>query len=120
MKYFGQRGQRTETGGQPVCFVDDRGIKTPLDPRNDLVNHSPNGFEWGYGGSGPAQLALAICSDALRRSGLHPAAADERARRVYQFFKQDVLQTEKEDIFEYNFEMVLRVIEKIEEERGLN
>ncbi len=23
-------------------------------------NHSSNGFNWGYGGSGPAQLALAI------------------------------------------------------------
>jgi len=28
--------------------------------RSDLFNHSPTGFEWGYGGSGPAQLALAI------------------------------------------------------------
>jgi len=24
-------------------------------------NHSPDGFNWGYGGSGPAQLSLAIC-----------------------------------------------------------
>lgn len=24
-------------------------------------NHSPDGFAWGYGGSGPAQLALALC-----------------------------------------------------------
>lgn len=31
-----------------------------LDPRHDLRNHSPTGFAWGYGGSGPAQLALAI------------------------------------------------------------
>jgi len=28
-----------------------------------LWNHSPDGFEWGYGGSGPAQLALAIYQD---------------------------------------------------------
>ncbi len=26
-----------------------------------LINHSPTGFSWGYAGSGPAQLALAIC-----------------------------------------------------------
>lgn len=26
-----------------------------------VSNHSPDGFNWGYGGSGPAQLALAIC-----------------------------------------------------------
>lgn len=31
-----------------------------LDPRLDLVNHSPTGFAWGYSGSGPAQLAIAI------------------------------------------------------------
>jgi len=29
-----------------------------------LRNHSPTGFEWGYGGSGPAQLALGLLLDA--------------------------------------------------------
>jgi hypothetical protein len=43
-----------------------------------IVNHSPDGFNWGYGGSGPAQLALAIL--------LHAANA-EIARRWYQDFK---------------------------------
>lgn len=28
-----------------------------------IRNHSPGGFEWGYGGSGPAQLALALVAD---------------------------------------------------------
>ena len=28
-----------------------------------LVSHSPTGFEWGYGGSGPAQLAHALLLD---------------------------------------------------------
>ena len=37
----------------------------PLDPRLDLWNHSPTGFQWGYGGSGPAQLALALLADYL-------------------------------------------------------
>lgn len=37
----------------------------PLPVRLDLANHSPDGFEWGYGGSGPAQLALAILADHL-------------------------------------------------------
>ena len=35
----------------------------PLKQRLDLRSHSPAEFEWGYGGSGPAQLALAILSD---------------------------------------------------------
>lgn len=36
--------------------------KLPLSPTQsqNLRNHSPDGFNWGYGGSGPAQLALAI------------------------------------------------------------
>lgn len=25
-----------------------------------VTNHSPDGFAWGYGGSGPSQLSLAI------------------------------------------------------------
>ena len=50
-----------------------------LDPRFDLANHSPTGFAWGYGGSGPAQLALAILCDCLGDDG--------RARRLYQDFK---------------------------------
>lgn len=37
----------------------------PLSPEPSLaiVNHSPTGFCWGYGGSGPAQLALALLLD---------------------------------------------------------
>jgi len=39
------------------------GSELPL--RLDLYNHSPTGFECGYGGSGPAQLALALLADAF-------------------------------------------------------
>lgn len=55
----------------------------PLDPRLDLWRHSPTGFEWGYGGSGPAQLALAILADHL--------GDDERALALYQRFKRAVV-----------------------------
>lgn len=41
-----------------------------LDPRHDLANHSPSGFAWNYGGSGPAQLALAILADASGDDGI--------------------------------------------------
>lgn len=39
-------------------WIDDR----ELSPERSqaVVNHSPTGFAWGYGGSGPAQLALAL------------------------------------------------------------
>ena len=35
----------------------------PLDPRLDLRVLSASGFEWGYDGGGPGQLALAILAD---------------------------------------------------------
>lgn len=54
----------------------------PLDPRYDLRNHSPDGFNWGYAGSGPAQLALAILADLL---------GPEKALRYYQAFKFGVI-----------------------------
>jgi len=59
-------------------FVDGR----PLNLRLDLREHSPTGFNWGYGGSGPAQLALAILAD---------VAGDKVALNHYQEFKRDVI-----------------------------
>lgn len=55
----------------------------PLDPRLDLQDHSPTGFEWGYGGSGPAQLALAILAHHLQDNAL--------ALQLYQDFKMAVI-----------------------------
>jgi hypothetical protein len=49
----------------------------------DLWNHSPTGFEWGYCGSGPAQLALAILADHCQD--------DERALNFYQRYKWAVV-----------------------------
>jgi hypothetical protein len=54
-----------------------------LNPRFDLWNHSPTGFEWGYGGSGPAQLALAILADHYHD--------DEQALNFYQRFKWAII-----------------------------
>lgn len=34
-----------------------------------VKEHSPDGFEWGYGGSGPADLALNIVEVVLRQTG---------------------------------------------------
>jgi hypothetical protein len=46
-----------------VRVVHDTGAAYDLPMRCDIRNHSPTGFEWGYGGSGPAQLALALVAD---------------------------------------------------------
>lgn len=45
-------------------------------------NHSPSGFNWGYAGSGPAQLALAILLEVIPR---------DYAERLYQDFKFDFI-----------------------------
>jgi len=48
-------------------------------PSQAVMNHSPDGFNWGYGGSGPSQLALAVI---LRLFGNH---------RAYHDFKEKVI-----------------------------
>jgi len=70
-------GRRSEDG--VVVTVDGR----RLPPRNDLFNHSPDGFEYGYGGSGPAQLALAILA--------HHTKNDELAVKLHQKFKFNMI-----------------------------
>lgn len=49
--------KRTEQGGFEV-YLDGEYL-SPKQSRK-IYNHSPDGFNWGYGGSGPAQLALAV------------------------------------------------------------
>ena len=70
-------GQRTRRGVE----VTVNGL--PLNPRLDLRNHSPTGLEWGCGGSGAAQLALAILADHL--------GDGEQALNLYQRFKWAVI-----------------------------
>lgn len=71
--------------GGPIVAVEENGNREILSaiPSRKLINHSPTGFEWGYGGSGPAQLALALLLDAT--------GDEEIARRYYQDFKWQVV-----------------------------
>ena len=75
MKHYSGRRE----GYAVIVTVDGR----RLNPRHDLWNHSPYGFEWGYAGSGPAQLALAILADHCANS--------EEALNLYQRFKWEVI-----------------------------
>jgi hypothetical protein len=81
------QGLRSKLG--TVVTVTQGSRSSELDPRFDLRNHSPTGFEWGYGGSGPAQLALAILADHFGN--------DEIAQRFYQDFKFKVVGRFTED-----------------------
>ena len=70
-------------------------VLLPFDSQ-DLRNHSPDGFNWGYGGSGPAQLALAIL--------LH-TFGKEFAQRHYQDFKWQVVARWPQADFEVDFDL---------------
>ena len=72
------RGKR-KRDGSVVRFWDGKAW-SDLDPRYDLRKHSPAGFEWGYSGSGPAQLALALSCHALE--------SDDWGEKLYQTVKQ--------------------------------
>ena len=75
--YIGSRGPL----GCGVLVEDQSGVfRLPV--RLDLLYHSSE-FEWGYGGSGPAQLALAILADHI--------GDDTQAVELHQRFKQDVV-----------------------------
>lgn len=79
------KGTREIDGGTLFVHVHTGDGGKPLAPRFDLRRHSPTGFECGYAGSGPAQLALAICADHLARHSLRVDSAamllaDELAR----------------------------------------
>lgn len=104
-RFDGYIGDRVpdQGGGAPVYVVRD-GKREPLNPRHDIRNHSPDGFQWGYGGSGPAQLALAICCDAVGVA---------RAQRVYQHFKAIVVAS-LPDAWDLERRDVVSMIEGIE------
>lgn len=80
--YVGRRAGKQE--GAAVVLRADTAHRTaePLKPRLDLRNHSPTGFGWGYAGSGPSQLALALLAD---------AGNDRLALELYQRFKGEVI-----------------------------
>ena len=81
---------RTLIGGFPVYigYKNEKGHLidlTELSPARsqDVINHSPDGFNWGYGGSGPSQCALGILLDVTDD--------EDVALQWYQRFKEEVI-----------------------------
>lgn len=77
MKFY--EGTANLDSGGTVVVRDGDGSK----PLKHHVRHSPDGFNWGYGGSGPSDLARCILIDYFG----HPAPAEP----LYQDFKFDVI-----------------------------
>ena len=61
LERFNKQYQGRRDNFKKIVTVDGH----PLDLRLDVINKSPTGFEWGYGGSGPRQLSAAILVDYL-------------------------------------------------------
>jgi len=70
-------------------FIDGKEILPG--PSQKVYNHSPDGFMWGYGGSGPAQLALAILLEVTSKA---------EALHYYQDFKWQIVSKWPQDDFE--------------------
>jgi len=66
-----------------------------------IWNHSPDGFNWGYGGSGPSQLALAIFLRLFKSTYI---TCDDK-QYSYQDFKWDVIAKIPQKDFEIEFEI---------------
>jgi Family of unknown function (DUF6166) len=101
-------GTRTDQGCEVV--VQEDGATRPLAHRLDLRTHSTTGFEWGYGGSGPAQLALALAADVL--------GDDDRARDVYQRLKFKLIGGLPRDGWVLTEDQVRAAIDAVERTRG--
>ena len=96
-------GIRTPYG---ALVTTPEGHSLPL--RLDLRDHSPTGFEWGYEGSGPAQLALALIAHCIN---------DDVAEECYQDFKQKVIAA-LPDEWSMTPEQITDAIDEILADRG--
>lgn len=93
-------------------LVDDGSTSYALPPRLDLRNHSPTGFQSGYNGSGPSQLALALLADAF--------GDDELAQDLYQEVKFKLVSRLPADGWELTSEDLQNSLDKIRADRGRN
>lgn len=95
-----------ELGGRVVTVLPDGRTERVREPRH----HSPGGFAWGYSGSGPADLAMALCAVAL---GVPPGAVHPS---LYQTVKDDLIAPlDQEAPFELPWTRLLDAIARAKE-----
>lgn len=78
-RYIGRPADPHHDLAAEVVVVHDEADRRILTHR---MHHSPGGFEWGYGGSGPSDLARSLLWDVLDR---------EPDRALYHKFKFDFI-----------------------------
>ena len=90
------KGTRTETAHDDEAKVWLNGKPLSLNESLKYCSKSPSGFNWGYGGSGPAQLAHEICRQLY---GL------EICKKVFQGFKYRHIEGIREDSFDIEIDL---------------
>lgn len=107
--YVGRRSKNDRYVVKVVEATSQDSTTRALPLARNLVAHS-HGFAWGYGGSGPAQLALAILADYLQDP--------EKAVRYHQKFKFMVIADLPEEGWELPESVVREAIVRIEGEEN--
>lgn len=93
IKYFVSKNDITSCW-KKTLHIDGREIKREkINSCTSFVNHSPDGFQWGYLGSGPAQLAFAILFDFIVENNKNNTIIESvnLTKKYYQKFKEDVI-----------------------------
>lgn len=83
-----------EENGNTITVSDEKGTR----PLKHIVYHSPTGMEWGYGGSGPSDLARSILAD---------FAGIKVADMFYQQFKWDFIAKQPKKGFQISGQEIL-------------
>jgi len=82
-----------------IIVSDEKGTR----PLKHIVYHSPTGMEWGYGGSGPSDLARSILAD---------FAGIKVADMFYQDFKWDFIAKQPEKGFQISGQEILNWLKR--------
>ena len=85
MKYV---ARKTEKVGPISCIITGDGVEEELE---NYGFHSPDGFQIGYSGSGPADLAYSVLVDYYIRLGVPEVKARRFALDTYQDFKEECI-----------------------------
>lgn len=79
---------KEEKIGPVTCLVEVDGKEEELE---NYGFHSPDGFQIGYAGSGPADLAYSVLTDYYIRIGIDEMKARRYALDTYQDFKREFI-----------------------------
>ncbi len=102
------RYYRGNGGRGTVTVVPYTGLVYPLP---HLVKHSPDGFAWGYGGSGPSDLARSMLMHHLTESGWHKDWYT--VNHYYMDFKWDIIAQLPDDFELTSHEIDTWLLEKL-------